>query len=39
MTGGAGAVIGLLFGDVQANGQLGDFIRQCDGIFVRREHQ
>jgi hypothetical protein len=29
----------LLFGDIQANGKLGDFVRQCDGIFVRREHQ
>jgi hypothetical protein len=29
----------LLFGDIQTNGKLGDFVRQCDGIFVRREHQ
>jgi hypothetical protein len=29
----------LLFGDIEANRQLGDFIRQCDGIFVRREHE
>jgi hypothetical protein len=29
----------LFFGDIQANGKLGDFVRQCDGIFVRREHQ
>jgi hypothetical protein len=29
----------LFFGDIQANGKLGDFVRQCDGIFVRREHK
>jgi hypothetical protein len=29
----------LLFGDIQTDGELGDFIRQCDGIFVRREHE
>jgi len=29
----------LLFGDIQTDGKLGDFIRQCDGIFVRREHK
>jgi hypothetical protein len=28
----------LFFGDVQANGKLGDFVRQYEGIFVRREH-
>ena len=28
----------LLFGDIQANGQLGDFVRKDCGIFVRREH-
>jgi hypothetical protein len=29
----------LPFGDIQANGKLGDFIRQGCGIFVRREHE
>jgi hypothetical protein len=28
----------LLFGDFQTDGKLGVFIRQCDRIFVRREH-
>jgi hypothetical protein len=29
----------LLFGDIQTDGKLGDFIRKGCGIFVRREHQ
>jgi len=29
----------LLFGDIQTDGKLGDFIRQRDGVFVRREHE
>jgi hypothetical protein len=29
----------LLFGDIQTDGKLGDFIRKGCGIFVRREHK
>jgi hypothetical protein len=29
----------LFFGDIQANGKLGDFVRKGCGIFVRREHE
>jgi hypothetical protein len=29
----------LLFGDIQTDGKLGDFIRKGCGIVVRREHK
>ncbi len=29
----------LSFGDLQTDGKLGVLVRECDGIFVRREHQ
>jgi hypothetical protein len=29
----------LLFGDVQTDGELGDFVRKGCRIFVRREHE